>query len=515
MQFIYVLPGWEGSAADGRILRDAISRRNGLNVPQGCYYLCDVGYTNGEGFLAPYRGQRYHLNDWREGHQPTTLKKYFNMKHSQARNCIERCFGILKARWAILREKSFYPVKTQCRLISACCLLHNFIRSEMPIDPIESDYTEDSSHVEEINESHPTDVGLRNKSFPFFDDFVHIFGKERAAGTTADALKHINVEDNAFIDVLLEEKRVRDSESREDVGASTCQTSDATASSPTMKKVASKKRSRSDDGLTELVQEISKFGAAYRETAKEIKDITALLKKEVEGNDQRISIFTEIMKIEGMSTNEILTIGEYINKDAHKFRIGCLCVGFGNLTATAKNIPPGVEEPKSPKGADILVKATSNCCSMLLDRCCCMCFIQACTRNHGGGISEAVLCAGKSLSNRTGNEIWELQLLTNNIRRIEGIRLSAGYVQESTLLKQIMGDGGNNPDFTVRYRQGFGRWLSMEDKMASDRRIERDGKAEPDKALSTEEEDPSEPSDSPWVTGENAGPLLAAAGHLY
>ncbi|KAK9012050.1 hypothetical protein V6N11_040120 [Hibiscus sabdariffa] len=34
MQFIYVLPEWEGSAADGRVLRDAISRRNGLNIPQ-------------------------------------------------------------------------------------------------------------------------------------------------------------------------------------------------------------------------------------------------------------------------------------------------------------------------------------------------------------------------------------------------------------------------------------------------------------------------------------------------
>ena len=33
MQFIYVLPGWEGSAADGRVLRNAISRRNGLRVP--------------------------------------------------------------------------------------------------------------------------------------------------------------------------------------------------------------------------------------------------------------------------------------------------------------------------------------------------------------------------------------------------------------------------------------------------------------------------------------------------
>ena len=33
MQFIYVLPGWEGSAHDGRVLRDAISRSQGLRVP--------------------------------------------------------------------------------------------------------------------------------------------------------------------------------------------------------------------------------------------------------------------------------------------------------------------------------------------------------------------------------------------------------------------------------------------------------------------------------------------------
>ncbi|XVF53730.1 hypothetical protein PTKIN_Ptkin05aG0122200 [Pterospermum kingtungense] len=145
MEFIYVLPGWEGSTADGRVLRDAISRRNGLKIPQGHYYLCDAGYTNGKGFLAPYRGQRYHLNEWRQGQQPRTPKEYFNMKHSQARNCIERCFGILKARWAIIREKSFYPVKTQCRIISACCLLHNFIRTEMDYDPMEDSIGEDCS----------------------------------------------------------------------------------------------------------------------------------------------------------------------------------------------------------------------------------------------------------------------------------------------------------------------------------------------------------------------------------
>ncbi|CAL5346250.1 unnamed protein product [Camellia sinensis] len=90
MQFIYVLPGWEGSAFDSRVLRDAVSRPNGLKVPTGHYYLVDAGYTNGEGFLTPYRGQRYHLSTWREGGAQTTPQEFFNMRHSSARNVIER-----------------------------------------------------------------------------------------------------------------------------------------------------------------------------------------------------------------------------------------------------------------------------------------------------------------------------------------------------------------------------------------------------------------------------------------
>ncbi|KAL0409591.1 UNVERIFIED_CONTAM: hypothetical protein Sradi_1893500 [Sesamum radiatum] len=54
MQFIFVLSGWEGSAADSRVLRDAIHRPNGLRVPSGNYYLCDNGYANADGFLTPY-----------------------------------------------------------------------------------------------------------------------------------------------------------------------------------------------------------------------------------------------------------------------------------------------------------------------------------------------------------------------------------------------------------------------------------------------------------------------------
>ena len=67
------------------------------------------------------------------------------MKHASARNVIERYFGVIKMRWGILRSASFYPIKTQIRIITACCLIHNLIRREMSLDPIENEYDMQSS----------------------------------------------------------------------------------------------------------------------------------------------------------------------------------------------------------------------------------------------------------------------------------------------------------------------------------------------------------------------------------
>jgi len=95
----------------------------------------DAGYTNGPGFLAPYRGTRYHLNEW-IGNTPQTYKELFNLRHASARNAIERSFGILKKRWSILRTPSFFDIKTQIRIINACFVLHNFIRNEGLTDKV-------------------------------------------------------------------------------------------------------------------------------------------------------------------------------------------------------------------------------------------------------------------------------------------------------------------------------------------------------------------------------------------
>ncbi|XP_021721845.1 protein ALP1-like [Chenopodium quinoa] len=97
LRFTYVLPGWEGSVSDPRVLHDALRRPNGLKIPRNKYFLVDLGFSNCEGFLAPYKGTLYHLNLWR-GNTPTNYMELLNLRHSSARNTIERAFGLLKKR---------------------------------------------------------------------------------------------------------------------------------------------------------------------------------------------------------------------------------------------------------------------------------------------------------------------------------------------------------------------------------------------------------------------------------
>ncbi|CAN4094545.1 unnamed protein product [Withania somnifera] len=66
----------------------------------------------------------------------------------------------------------------------------------------------------------------------------------------------------------------------------------------------------------------------------------------------------------------------------------CLGFGFGNLTATIENIPPGVIEIED-EAAEIIAKATSNCCGKLCGLCCCCsCCIRTCSKmNHNCAIA--------------------------------------------------------------------------------------------------------------------------------
>ncbi|KAA0037840.1 retrotransposon protein [Cucumis melo var. makuwa] len=110
------------------------------------YYLCDTD-PNAKGFLALYRGRRYHLQEWRGVKNALETSK-FNIKYSSARNVIKRAFSLFKGRWAILRRKSYYPVQVQCRTIMACCLLYNLINWKMNyIDELDDEDDGDSTHA--------------------------------------------------------------------------------------------------------------------------------------------------------------------------------------------------------------------------------------------------------------------------------------------------------------------------------------------------------------------------------
>jgi hypothetical protein len=61
-----------------------MSREDSFVVPSGKYYLVDAGYTNGPGFLAPYRSTRYHLNEMSPTTHVQSTNEWGNFRDTKA-----------------------------------------------------------------------------------------------------------------------------------------------------------------------------------------------------------------------------------------------------------------------------------------------------------------------------------------------------------------------------------------------------------------------------------------------
>jgi len=83
-----------------------------LLVISGKYYLVNTRYPNEYGYLGPFKGERYHFQDFRRRGQPTSRKERFSCAHSSLRNVIERAFEMWKQRWRILQNIPAYPYKS-------------------------------------------------------------------------------------------------------------------------------------------------------------------------------------------------------------------------------------------------------------------------------------------------------------------------------------------------------------------------------------------------------------------
>ena len=81
-------------------------------------------------------------------HRPVDKEELFNLRHAQARNCIERIFGVLKKWFHILLLAPEYKKDKdlQNRIPAALIAIHNFICQHDP----DEEKLPGSDHVESI-----------------------------------------------------------------------------------------------------------------------------------------------------------------------------------------------------------------------------------------------------------------------------------------------------------------------------------------------------------------------------
>jgi hypothetical protein len=122
-----------------------------------------------KGYMGPYKGERYHLPDFRRGSQPRGMHEIFNHAHSSLRCTIERTFGVWKNKWKILRNMPNFPYDKQVKIVAASMALHNFIRKHavkdaefqpydddedlLPTESIEDDEAQDESSIQQLETS--------------------------------------------------------------------------------------------------------------------------------------------------------------------------------------------------------------------------------------------------------------------------------------------------------------------------------------------------------------------------
>ncbi|XP_059596802.1 uncharacterized protein LOC104880679 isoform X1 [Vitis vinifera] len=142
MIFRFVVVGWEGTAHDSRVLTETIRnpQHNFPMPPSEKYYLVDAAYTHTRGFMAPYRNVRYWLSDFRSGGKAVGKEEIFNQCHARLRNVIERAFGVVKARFPILKRMTPYSFTTQTKIVMTCFSIHNFLRQISVADRLFSEY---------------------------------------------------------------------------------------------------------------------------------------------------------------------------------------------------------------------------------------------------------------------------------------------------------------------------------------------------------------------------------------
>ncbi|KAG6511597.1 hypothetical protein ZIOFF_029670 [Zingiber officinale] len=170
LKFTYVLAGWEGTSSDSRIIKNALTRQECLKIPE-----------------------EYSRN------LPRNARELFNLRHSSLRNAIERAFGVVKKRFAIIRSSTdpHYGIETQKQIILCCCILHNYLINADPdeglLAEVDAELNNNSEHQEENHSNRddsddikPAAAECKTKPIRNYEKLVQLYGKDRATGQYAE-----------------------------------------------------------------------------------------------------------------------------------------------------------------------------------------------------------------------------------------------------------------------------------------------------------------------------------------
>ncbi|KAK9287777.1 hypothetical protein L1049_016217 [Liquidambar formosana] len=128
------------------------------NTPTSKYSVVDAGYPNMPRFLAPYKGEGDHLQDYRGGRNLRNPRELFHYGHYSLRNVIERCY-----------------VSVQKFIVVVACVVHHFIRPEVQRDNLFNQFenqelvVDDGEHV--VDDAPDPDVIVQSQSQPEMEKF--------------------------------------------------------------------------------------------------------------------------------------------------------------------------------------------------------------------------------------------------------------------------------------------------------------------------------------------------------
>ncbi|CAH2108869.1 unnamed protein product [Euphydryas editha] len=156
--FMFCDVGNKGRISDGGVFRDSVLfeklQKNSLHLPKPeplsngdvnmpYVFVADNAFPLHPNIMKPFPGQ----------HPEGSMQRNFNRKLSSVRIVVENAFGVMSARFRVLRKPIALQPNEASRVVMACALLHNFLRKSSHSQSIytPSGYTDTIANGEIIN----------------------------------------------------------------------------------------------------------------------------------------------------------------------------------------------------------------------------------------------------------------------------------------------------------------------------------------------------------------------------